>query len=104
MGQAYTGRGGAGRNATCHVSTTLMHIFEQEEENTNTIRCDAKSTRAYSDDDELRNSSSTQKEHETHHNESKNLNAKITSKICKKLFLFDETNTHTHSNYSWETV
>ena len=71
-----------------------MHIFEQEEENTNTIRCDAKSTRAYSDDDELRNSSSTQKEHETHHNESKNLNAKITSKICKKLFLFDETNTH----------
>jgi len=81
-----------------------MHIFEQEEENTKTIRCDAKSTRAYSDDDELRNSSSTQKEHETHHIESKNLNAKITSKICKKLFLFDETNTHTHTQTTHEKL
>merc|ERR1712106_460127 len=60
MGQTHAGCGGAGRNATCHVSTTLTHIFEQRRRKLDWSQCNQ--ARAYFDGDGLRNPSPIQNE------------------------------------------
>ena len=91
MGQTHAGCGGAGRNATCHVSTTLTHIFEPTEEE-NQIGRDAikRALILTVMGSGIRHRSKTNAWRRI--NQSK---AKITSKICKKLFLFDEKTENT---------